>query len=95
MDECVICLKALPKRNMRALLCGHQCFHHTCIAAWLAMAPTCPMCKQVVVTLDEGRECKRVNRARRRTCMEAGLGRVSQADEDLLLALELSMLSNQ
>jgi hypothetical protein len=55
------------------------------------------MCKVVVVTTSAGDgdvKEKAATRARRRACMEAGLGSVSQADEDLLVALQLSM-SNQ
>jgi len=95
-SECAICLGVLLPRRGRAaaLKCGHRCFHATCISAWLLMAPTCPLCKMVVREDVESGDVtrKREQRARRRACMEAGLGRVRQEEEDVLIALELSLM---
>ena len=52
IDECVICLAALDKRenNMRVLACGHP-FHIECLAAWARQmnGNTCPVCRGPVI----------------------------------------------
>lgn len=98
MEDCDICLKRVTRRQrVKKLPCGHNTFHGDCLAEWMKISPTCPLCKAVLqnfATQCASQETQRQVRARRRTCMAAGLGNMSQYDEDLLLAAELSMMDD-
>ena len=43
-DECPVCYNTLLLDDSEALPCGHA-FHPSCVQAWLAVNPTCPMCR--------------------------------------------------
>lgn len=96
MDDCDICLKRVTRRQrVKTPACGHDMFHTECLAEWIRVSPTCPLCKSSLQEFADScvREAQqRQTRSRRRTCMAAGLGNMSQFDEDMLLAAELSML---
>ena len=101
MDDCDICLKRIGGHKERARLqCGHNQFHRDCLMQWLGVSRTCPLCKAPVEHMDAGGEGQgmaqcRASRRQRRIKMSAGLGRVSQLEEDLALAAELSMIDAQ
>lgn len=101
MNDCDICLKQIADRKQRVTLqCGHNQFHRDCFMQWLCVSRTCPLCKAAVEHMDgegegQGMAACRTSRRQRRTKMSAGLGRVSQLEEDLALAAELSMLDAQ
>jgi len=49
-DECVICLGSTITSSTRAVAspCLHACFDFSCLATWLEVQNTCPLCKQVI-----------------------------------------------
>jgi len=47
--ECSICHGNIKSSQNKKLSCGHS-FHMKCIYSWLPVAPTCPICRQVVQT---------------------------------------------
>lgn len=96
MQDCDICLKRVTRRQrVSTPPCGHDTFHAECLAEWMTVSPTCPLCKHELHAFAAecvSHEQKKEGRARRRRCMAAGVGKLSQFDEDLLMAAELSML---
>ena len=47
-SECSICMNDLTSNCMvKTLGCGH-CFHSDCIAKWLVLATSCPICRGTV-----------------------------------------------
>ncbi|KAM3392119.1 hypothetical protein ACQJBY_013317 [Aegilops geniculata] len=50
-EECAVCLSELGEREAGRLLpgCGHG-FHEACIAAWLRLSSTCPLCRAAVAS---------------------------------------------
>ncbi|WOK94183.1 hypothetical protein Cni_G02885 [Canna indica] len=54
IDDCAICLSEFTKGDtIRMLPECHHGFHVRCIDAWLALQPSCPICRHSVV-LDKG-----------------------------------------
>lgn len=49
-DGCVICLGNIITSSTRAVAspCLHACFDFSCLATWLELQNTCPLCKQVI-----------------------------------------------
>lgn len=98
MNDCGICLKRVTRRQrVTSPPCGHDMFHQDCLAEWMKVSATCPLCKsslQAFATACAAVDERRRTRAQRRICMAAGIGNLSQFDEDLLMATELSMLDS-
>lgn len=88
----MICLMPVSKRERShvPIPCGHTNVHSGCLREWYTIAPTCPVCKTTNDAYLQ-REDNVANRAKRRRHMAAGLGKVSQEQEDVFLAVELSM----
>lgn len=42
---CPICLDALAPEDVVAAPCAHGAFHPACFAQWVALRPTCPLCR--------------------------------------------------
>ncbi|KAJ0462059.1 putative transcription factor C2H2 family [Helianthus annuus] len=52
--ECSICLcRYEDGEQLHLLLCGHH-FHSTCIVKWLRLKATCPICKSLVASNEQG-----------------------------------------
>lgn len=92
MVECAICLTVVHKKERyeTQVSCGHNAFHSRCLREWYAITPSCPLCKCVNEWHVQAQEAVAL-RARRRRHMAAGLGAWGQEQEDIALALELSM----
>lgn len=48
--NCSICLSDIKSKVMTTT-CGHS-FHIGCIEAWIAEAQTCPICREVIVSVN-------------------------------------------
>ncbi|KAF7014088.1 hypothetical protein CFC21_028114 [Triticum aestivum] len=50
-EECAVCLSEFGEREAGRRLpgCGHG-FHEACIAAWLRLSSTCPLCRAAVAS---------------------------------------------
>ncbi|XXQ35655.1 RING-type domain-containing protein [Plasmodiophora brassicae] len=52
-EQCVICHESMRGGAETAYLsCEHQ-FHTSCILEWLTLAPTCPLCNGLVLTVHD------------------------------------------
>ncbi len=49
-DECVICAEPMTDDAKCNLRCGHV-FHLQCINSWKTRQPTCPMCRQPIISI--------------------------------------------
>lgn len=47
MDECCVCLAAVPAARRKLLPCGHT-LHRGCAVRWLARSRSCPLCRRPV-----------------------------------------------
>jgi len=92
MVECMICLTRVPRKERyeNPIPCNHAAVHASCLRAWYAITPSCPLCK-CVNTWHVQAEEQAASRARRRRHMDAGLGGWGAEEEDVAVALELSM----
>jgi len=48
--SCIICTDTFNSEEMTVLECSHH-FCHKCIREWRAINPTCPMCREEIISV--------------------------------------------
>ncbi|RZC92843.1 hypothetical protein C5167_004031 [Papaver somniferum] len=52
-QDCIVCLERLRKgESCRSLPRCNHVFHANCVDTWLIHVPSCPLCRQIVVKLE-------------------------------------------
>ena len=46
MSECAICFDIMIAVDVDVVPTCKHCFHKTCLNTWVAITPTCPLCRQ-------------------------------------------------